>query len=80
MDKASSRIWVHITIPISMTQGDDLVVDRSLIVLFLGEGRLSDRMLGAYNRPEAVGYQSLLEAKSRDLAEGVYTGHRRADN
>jgi len=29
----------------------DFVVDRNLIVLLLGEGRLSNRMLGAYNRP-----------------------------
>lgn len=29
---------------------DPFVVDRSLVVLLLDEGRLSDRMLGAYNR------------------------------
>jgi len=32
---------------------DSFVVDRNLIVLLLGEGRLSGDMLSAYNRPEA---------------------------
>ena len=32
---------------------DSIVVDRSLIVLPRGEGRLSVQMLAAYNRPRA---------------------------